>query len=276
MVGVVGGATEAAATDDVARRSRARIPPTVSLHHEEARSRSLPRSGARRRSEVRRPRSLEDQQAVSPLKPVVEMLTHEELLEELRTCEARLNALAEESLALRVRADTPSCSQRRSIGAVKYVSSNGGPLIAVPAEWAKSWCGTEASPGARVPDGWEWSGDDDDPVRTDYDRACGKLRALHSSSYGGVGCLRVGKGDALVLKAPTDTTFVALADGGALLRNVRFASARAAREAVDAAPKWKRTRAVRPRSPGARCRRGAAPSTGGTRTIDRASSLSSR
>lgn len=126
---------------------------------------------------------------------------------------------------------------------MKYVSSNGGPLIAVPAEWAKSWCGTEASPGARVPDGWEWSGDDDDPIRTDYDRACGKLRALHSSSYGGVGCLRVGKGDALVLKAPTDTTFVALADGGALLRNVRFASARAAREAVDAAPKWKRTRA---------------------------------
>jgi hypothetical protein len=104
----------------------------------------------------------------------------------------------------------------------------------VPAEWAKSWCGTEASPG---------SGNDDDPVRTDYDRACGKLRALHRSSYGGVGCLTVGKGNALVFTAPTDTTFVALADGGAFLRNVKFTNARAARAAVDAAPKWKKTRA---------------------------------
>lgn len=126
---------------------------------------------------------------------------------------------------------------------MKYVSSSGGPLIAVPAEWAKSWCGTEASPGTRVPEGWEWSGNDDDPVRTDYDRACGRLRARHVSSYGGVGLVRVGEGDALVFQAPTDTTFVELPDGGAFLRNVAFASARVARAAVDAAPKWKKTRA---------------------------------
>ena len=125
---------------------------------------------------------------------------------------------------------------------MKYVASNGGPLVAVPAEWARFWCGTEPSPGTQVPDGWEW-GNADDPIRTDYDRACGRLRALHVSSYGGVGLLGVGEGDALVFQAPTDTTFVELPDGGAFLRNVRFASTRAARAAVDAAPKWKKTRA---------------------------------
>lgn len=125
---------------------------------------------------------------------------------------------------------------------MKYVSSNGGPLVAVPAEWAKSWCGTEASPGTRVPDGWEWSGDDDDPVRTDYDRACGRLRARYTSSYGSVGLLAIGKGDGLVFDAPTDTTFIALADGGAFLRNVEFANPRTARAAVESAPKWKKTR----------------------------------
>ena len=39
------------------------------------------------------------------MKPVVEMRAREDLLEELRDCEARLDALAEESLALRVRVD---------------------------------------------------------------------------------------------------------------------------------------------------------------------------
>jgi hypothetical protein len=126
---------------------------------------------------------------------------------------------------------------------MKYVSSDGGPLIAIPIEWAKTWCGTEPSPGTNAPDGWQWSGNEDDPVRTDYDRACGKLRAVHLGSYGNIGLLGVGKGDAVVLTLPTDTTFVELPDGGAFLRNVTFASSASARAAVAAAPKWKKTRA---------------------------------
>ena len=39
------------------------------------------------------------------MKPVLEMRSREELLEELRGCETRLDTLAEESLALRVRID---------------------------------------------------------------------------------------------------------------------------------------------------------------------------
>jgi hypothetical protein len=39
------------------------------------------------------------------LGPVAEVRSREELQEELRGCEARLDALAEESLALRVRVD---------------------------------------------------------------------------------------------------------------------------------------------------------------------------
>jgi len=125
---------------------------------------------------------------------------------------------------------------------MKFVASDGGPLIALPAEVAKAWRGTDAPIGAKVPAGWEWSGDDDDPIRTDYDRACGQLRGFHESSYGGVGLIRVGDGDALVFRGPTDTTFVALPDGGAFLRNVAFASPAAAKRAALAAPRWKKTR----------------------------------
>ncbi len=125
---------------------------------------------------------------------------------------------------------------------VDYASSDGGPLIALPAESASLWFGTDPTPGTPVPEGWEWSGDDDDPVRTDYDRACGKLRAVHMSSYGGVGLLEVGGADALVFLNPTSTTFIDLPDGGVFLRNVTFDSPKAARAAALAAPKWKKTR----------------------------------
>jgi len=125
---------------------------------------------------------------------------------------------------------------------MKYAASNGGPLIALPAEVAEKWRGTDAPEGVAVPPGWEWGGNDDDPIRTDYDRACGKLRARHQSSYGGIGLLKVGDGDALVFLCPTDTTFLPLADGGVFLRNVPFASASAAKKALETAPKWKKTR----------------------------------
>jgi hypothetical protein len=125
---------------------------------------------------------------------------------------------------------------------MRFVFSDGGPLIAIPKENAKAWFGTDPSPDMRVPDGWEWSGDDDDPVRTDYDRACGKLRAYHESNYGGVGLLKVGDGDALVFDAPTDTTFVTLKGGGAFLRNVAFRSPKQARTSLLEATKWKKTR----------------------------------
>jgi hypothetical protein len=125
---------------------------------------------------------------------------------------------------------------------MKSVASNGGPLIALPAEVAKLWRGTDAPPGVPVPKGWEWSGDDDDPIRTDYDRAIGKLRAFHESSYGGGGLLKVGETDALVFARSTDTTFLPLADGGVFLRNMSFSSPAVARMAVSLAPKWKKTR----------------------------------
>ena len=47
------------------------------------------------------------------LTPVAEVRSREDLLEELRECEARLDALAEESLALRVRADALRQSLRQ-------------------------------------------------------------------------------------------------------------------------------------------------------------------
>ena len=84
-----------------------------------------------------------------------------------------------------------------------WVSSNGGPLLCLPVAHLAKWQGTEAA-AAQDPS-------DADAPTSDYERACAV------ADYTGV--IPVGSGEGLVLgDEPNDTTWVALARGGILVR----------------------------------------------------------
>ena len=91
---------------------------------------------------------------------------------------------------------------------IKWVSTNGGPLVVIPVEFAHHWQGDG---GLGFPNGdlsmvWE-------TVRnhTDYGRACG------IDDY--LGMLDVGAGTCLVLgDEPMATTFLPTRDGGIFVR----------------------------------------------------------
>jgi len=77
-------------------------------------------------------------------------------------------------------------------GALRWMQSNGGPLLLVPGEHLLSWEGTELPSGGRQIDAqFRWGGQNA-PV-TDYDRAC--------DVQGWLGLLDIGAGHGLVLGA---------------------------------------------------------------------------
>ncbi len=97
-------------------------------------------------------------------------------------------------------------------------SSNGGPVIGMPAELAGKWRGTLAPIGAVVPPGWSW-GTPGGPV-CDYDRACEQIEQRVAMPYGGFGSIPLDGGIALVFEGPLNTNWVPTAEGGVIVRNL--------------------------------------------------------
>jgi hypothetical protein len=93
--------------------------------------------------------------------------------------------------------------------------SEGGPVLAIPAELAGAWRGTLPPIGATVPDGWEW-GDSGGP-ECDYDRAC-DAKPFIGTGFGGFRAVPVGDGHALALESEVVTEWHAADDGGYLVR----------------------------------------------------------
>lgn len=75
-------------------------------------------------------------------------------------------------------------------GELRWLESNGGPLLLVPGEQLPSWEGTEPpSDGRQIDAQFRWNGED--APASDYDRAC--------DINGWLGLLDVGAGHAIVL-----------------------------------------------------------------------------
>ena len=97
---------------------------------------------------------------------------------------------------------------------IKWVSTNGGPLVIIPVEIAHLWRGDG---GLGLPNGdlslvWETV-----KTRTDYGRACGIEDYL--------GVLQVGPGRCLVFgDEPLATAFLPTQDGGIFVRWVHAES----------------------------------------------------
>ena len=102
-----------------------------------------------------------------------------------------------------------------------WVSSNGGPLLLLPVAHLAEWRGTDVV-AARAPR-------DVDNSSSDYDRACAV------ADYTGV--IPVGRAEGLVLgDEPNDTTWIALARGGILVRWVYAEGSEQAEAALAAIP----------------------------------------
>lgn len=78
-----------------------------------------------------------------------------------------------------------------------FVSSEGGPLLAIPTALLKSWFGV-----------YDAKGEYDESDESDYDRACA------ANSYAAI---KVGRGHALVLEGPNSQALVAQPDGTILI-----------------------------------------------------------
>jgi immunity protein 21 of polymorphic toxin system len=91
-------------------------------------------------------------------------------------------------------------------GELRWLESNGGPLLLVPGERLPSWEGTEPpADGRQIDAQFRWNGQD--APATDYDRAC--------DVKGWLGLLDVGAGQAIVLGGePLGTAWQAAAAGG--------------------------------------------------------------
>ena len=63
--------------------------------------------------------------------------------------------------------------------------SGGGPIIAIPAEFAASWRGILPPVGVLVPDGWEWGVSAE--ITCDYDRACFEIQDFANNGDSGFG-----------------------------------------------------------------------------------------
>ena len=119
------------------------------------------------------------------------------------------------------------------------IDTNGGPVLAIPAEQLKDWRGTLAPKGVRAPPGWAW-GDRGGPA-CDYDRACGKReQVVQLGAVDSLATIPVGRARALVLESATTTTFARLDEGGVLVRGTTIRIEQA-REAIALAKKWKKT-----------------------------------
>ncbi len=96
--------------------------------------------------------------------------------------------------------------------------SGGGPVLAIPAEHAAGWSGTDGG---------------------DYDRACSS-QDYRSLDYGAVGWVQVGEGRALALDMELVTGFLATDSGGVILRNYEECplSCEAAGAMVSGATNW--------------------------------------
>ncbi|MGB4776105.1 MAG: Imm21 family immunity protein [Daejeonella sp.] len=91
-------------------------------------------------------------------------------------------------------------------------SSNGGPIIALPAEIAHLWRGTLPPVGVEVPKDWEWGGDDG--IICDYDRVCDELNDEFPFGYALFGWLPVGNSKALAFSIEQPITFIPEKTGG--------------------------------------------------------------
>lgn len=95
--------------------------------------------------------------------------------------------------------------------------SNGGPIIALPAEIAHLWRGTLPPVGVEVPKDWEWGGDDG--IICDYDRACSYNNKINDvftfgDCYPSSGWLPVENSKALVFSVEQWITFIPEKTGG--------------------------------------------------------------
>lgn len=97
-----------------------------------------------------------------------------------------------------------------------FTISGGGPVIALPAETAAAWRGTNPPIGAQVPPGWTWGGLGG--VECDYDRACAPQDST-PTPYGGFGWIEVGGKPALIFDAEILTVWVSEPGGGTLVRS---------------------------------------------------------
>jgi len=91
-------------------------------------------------------------------------------------------------------------------GELRWLESNGGPLLLVPGEHLPSWEGTEPpSDGRQIDAQFRWNGQD--APATDYDRAC--------DVQGYLGLLDIGAGQGIVLgDEPLGTAWQASAVAG--------------------------------------------------------------
>jgi hypothetical protein len=97
-------------------------------------------------------------------------------------------------------------------------TSEGGPVILVPAEYANLWRGTLPPLGSSVPNGWTW-GKSGGP-ECDYDRACQPI-GFTQTEYGGFGYVYVSGKPAIVLDMELDTHWIESGnDQGIVARNI--------------------------------------------------------
>jgi len=81
---------------------------------------------------------------------------------------------------------------------VKFVGTEGGPLLAIPTALLKSWFGVYDAKGQYAYE----------TTKTDYDRACDLRREM---------VLKIGRGQGLVLEGPDSSALIVLGDGTILL-----------------------------------------------------------
>lgn len=101
--------------------------------------------------------------------------------------------------------------------ALRWVCSEGGPLLAIPSELASRWRGVLAPVGAAVPPGWTWG---DGGVVCDYDRACDMEGTVSVGEFHSMWTVCVHGGCALLLDGETSTAALRWGEGVVLLRDV--------------------------------------------------------
>jgi len=103
---------------------------------------------------------------------------------------------------------------------LQMTCSDGGPIIAIPAELAASWRGTVPPIGVVVPDGWQWSGVPE--ILCDYDRACYHVQDFVNNGDSGFGWVMTAGTDgmALIFDMELPTTFLNSSNGGIFIRGL--------------------------------------------------------
>lgn len=96
--------------------------------------------------------------------------------------------------------------------------SAGGPIIAIPAEFAAAWRGINPPLGVFVPDGWSWG--DEPEIICDYDLACFEMEDFVAIGNSGLGWLTPAgtQGMALILDMDLITHFLVTKNGGVFIR----------------------------------------------------------